>query len=414
MQKLNKKTITKPVGALSVRNTHEKDPIAPSKNHRGITLIALIITIIVMIILVGVTVNVALNGGLFDAAQKAANSTQIEVDKETLQAAALGSLGENAEVDFTKLDTNLPDGFEGSNGTYTKDGNTYKVDQYGNVTYKEPSTGDLLLLEKYFLGENGEGKNLMSLVNNDGLFIDDPDTISDASTSITFLDLSLNGDFSDLGQIGYFKYNNKAYKLEFDIITFETKEVELIYEPQGREGEIVKYDGDNDGAEEDWMILYDNGDNKEIISLDTMGSLTLGANDEQAQGETDLEKAIYSYNNAITRLNNYCASLITNENKISVRSAGSNPNDPLNENNTLYKSENLRIWMDGEYNELGKSEDENYIQDSIRLSFFNCDDYIVEGYWLASRIIDEDSNSNEVSFEIANIYYSSARKTIFL
>ena len=82
MQKLNKKTITKPVGVLSVRNTHEKDPIAPSKNHKGITLIALIITIIVMIILVGVTVNVALNGGLFKVAQDAAENTIAERDRE--------------------------------------------------------------------------------------------------------------------------------------------------------------------------------------------------------------------------------------------------------------------------------------------------------------------------------------------
>ena len=46
------------------------------KNQKGITLIALIITIIVMLILVGVSVSVALNTGLFKAAQGAAKNTE--------------------------------------------------------------------------------------------------------------------------------------------------------------------------------------------------------------------------------------------------------------------------------------------------------------------------------------------------
>lgn len=41
------------------------------RGQKGITLVALVITIIVMLILVGVTVTIALNGGLFDTAEKA-------------------------------------------------------------------------------------------------------------------------------------------------------------------------------------------------------------------------------------------------------------------------------------------------------------------------------------------------------
>ena len=52
------------------------------KKQNGITLIALIITIIVMLILVGVTVNVALNGGLFDAAKQAVAGMNIAQIKE--------------------------------------------------------------------------------------------------------------------------------------------------------------------------------------------------------------------------------------------------------------------------------------------------------------------------------------------
>ena len=47
-----------------------------TKNQKGITLIALIITIIVMLILVGVSVSVALNTDLFKTAQGAAKNTE--------------------------------------------------------------------------------------------------------------------------------------------------------------------------------------------------------------------------------------------------------------------------------------------------------------------------------------------------
>ena len=53
------------------------------KTQKGITLIALIITIIVMLILVGVSVSVALNTGLFKAAQGAAKNTEAHRANET-------------------------------------------------------------------------------------------------------------------------------------------------------------------------------------------------------------------------------------------------------------------------------------------------------------------------------------------
>ena len=62
------------------------------KKNQGITLIALVITIIVMLILVGVTITMAVNGGLFEYAKKAAGET--EVKKE-------------AEKDYTTLGKNM-------------------------------------------------------------------------------------------------------------------------------------------------------------------------------------------------------------------------------------------------------------------------------------------------------------------
>ena len=52
------------------------------KNHNGITLIALVITIIVMLILVSVTISMAVNGGLFGYAGRAARETEEAKQKE--------------------------------------------------------------------------------------------------------------------------------------------------------------------------------------------------------------------------------------------------------------------------------------------------------------------------------------------
>jgi len=55
-------------------------------NEKGITLIALVITIIVMLILVAVSVNIAMNGGIFSKARKAAFQTDVRKYQEELQA----------------------------------------------------------------------------------------------------------------------------------------------------------------------------------------------------------------------------------------------------------------------------------------------------------------------------------------
>ena len=69
--------------------THEMHNL--HTNFNGITLIALIITIIVMLILVGVTISVALNGGLFETANKAATGTQKEAERERLTEIVLAN-----------------------------------------------------------------------------------------------------------------------------------------------------------------------------------------------------------------------------------------------------------------------------------------------------------------------------------
>ena len=95
-----------------------------------------ILNIIVMLILVGVTITVALNGGLFKTAQEATTNTLIEAEREQLLSAVVAAIGDDAKVNFTKLDSNLPTSeWTGSNGTYTSPkGNKYTVDAKGKIS----------------------------------------------------------------------------------------------------------------------------------------------------------------------------------------------------------------------------------------------------------------------------------------
>lgn len=276
---------------------------------------------------------------------------------------------------------------ENENGETNEYGITKKVE----LIYDFSGKDELELLKQYFVG-----KGLLDVIDtaaSEIIFKDNPD-VDIYVKSISPLKIT---------EIMCIEYNDKIFEISGDSV-FEN--VELMYEPHGIEGKKVKYDGNNDGTQEDWMVLYDNGDNVEIVSMNVMGSVSLGDEDEQAQGDTDMDKAIYSYNNAITKLNNYCESLITNPNKISVRSVGSNPNDPTSENDEPYTSKILEDydngagnWNNGKCNGRAKSADINYKSDYVRLLYHNSDN-VRKDYWLASRFIMGDTNGDGEYFHI--------------
>ena len=102
-------------------------------NNRGITLIALVITIIVMLILVGVTISMAVNGGLFDYAGKAAGDTNNAIKAE--QQLANGGI----EVDGIWYDS-IDDYLKGKPATttihnWTRNGDTFTC-SHCNVEYE--------------------------------------------------------------------------------------------------------------------------------------------------------------------------------------------------------------------------------------------------------------------------------------
>ena len=138
MSKLNHKLKEKFVGANCVRPHFG----GIAKNENGITLIALIITIIVMLVLTGVTLAVTLGeNGLIAKANEAKIQMQIETDREELLSAVVGAIGIDGKVDFTYLDSHLPSGFTGSNGTYTSaNGHEFTVSINGEIVYTGAGT----------------------------------------------------------------------------------------------------------------------------------------------------------------------------------------------------------------------------------------------------------------------------------
>ncbi len=304
------------------------------KKQNGITLIALIITIIVMLILVGVTINVALNGGLFGITEEAASNTQMEAEREQLLSAVVTAYDtETGTINKGKLEADL--------------GTGWKVE------------GDTA-----------------------------PYTVT-----------SPKGNKFTVNANGTIEYEEKNSDKDGTL-------------PEGLTvGSEFEMDANKDGTKETWIVLYDgtadhlNENEIEVISKDTMGNLTLGANDKKATNATDInengtlediEKAIYSYNNAIDRINKYCASLIKIDN-LGVRSVGSKPSNPSYRTESTYTIKNLDSWSSktaGEtYGILGEDLDTNYTEDWSQMTTEKIQQSGDEAiYWLASRTVWEGSS----------------------
>ena len=385
------------------------------KNQKGITLIALIITIIVMLILVGVTINVALNGGLFQKADDATKLTQEAADKEELQLEIVTAYNEKeGTVDLNLLKTNLEKrnwkdvtisgdkltctSPKGNTFTVTADG---KISEGGNDAGSGNQTGSLTDFEKYILGQAGtgrplfefDGENIVGGIFNYSEFLDDPETenVDETETlGVEFLTTGINENFTK--EFVYAKYDNKVYRVIVDLATYSSERpLEVVYEPQGREGQTTA-----DG----WKILYDNGTTVEAVSTRALGRLSLGCSKTATDSATRLTEAIDSYNNAITRINNYCKNeltgLPTNSN---VRSVGAS-SETSDEASNKYTSPNLEN-RNSAYNGVGKKGDTLFEQDLVRMAYH---EVLATGtsYWMASRVVNEDSDY--VNFNVNYVY----------
>lgn len=365
-----------------------------------------------MLILVMVTIRISKDGGLFTTTRKAARDTEEQAIYDQIVNAM--ELNENGKIKPRDTFESFKSNF-GENKIQEKNGNTaskivftvkgardtytYTITENEIIIGEIKEPNDYDILKTYFLGADGNGRNLDDILDEDENWKDDPTTDVDE----TSLGINISYGYEGATTESYIiKYNNAIYELTSqemedpahlgDSTYNYTKSIELnqIYKQNlnSREGkDLGQVTGDS--QYNGWTILYDNGSYVEAVSPSAMGELHLGSDKDNVSGESEesnaeYNKAITSYDNAIETINNYCKSLSNLPTNNGIRSVGAEADttttyanlDPLNNgwaNNRGFEIKNR-----------GKDSDQFYKQDAFRMLYYN----ILSGgkdYWFASR-----------------------------
>lgn len=382
-----------------------------TKTNKGITLIALIITIIILLILAMVSIRLITNEGILTKTEVAVSRYDEEQIREKIAVAysdyKLGKYTGSTDdfptvLERTGVEANYVQGSDEEGyiiSVTTKNGEKlFKVDPDGTIETTQKDA-DLDTMERYVLGDNrAGGKKVIDIItidtNTGTITFNDNDIIPNANTELEmFTQIPIERD-GETVLYTYLKYNNDIYRTIVvgadDLSTATMEDLKLIYETTDRVGTKVKFATEDGGTEEEWTVLYDYGDTVELISPKAMGELTIGDPDR------DDAKTIASYNSAITTINDYCNELITNSNKISARSLGSNPIKPYSENSEIYTitdSEGITYKV--------KETDYNCEKDMIAMLY--CEIEAISHVWLSSRSIEKSTSSSgyeRADFEI--------------
>lgn len=367
-----------------------------------------------MLILVGVTVTTAINGGLFESARKAAIGTSFEKDKEQLTAAIATAYDVTTGIiKMDKLEEALGTGWTitgNDGGPYTvksPDGNLFKVKTDGTITEKK----ELTTIEKYFLGENGEGRDVAEIFTDDE---DENDRIvfaADSNLGIEKGQLKIAAEIRESHFVIKDSKDNSLYEIKFteDGIDPEFGVVTLLenWDKNSKVGRFVEYNNIK------YKIMYDDAEHGlQMISIEDQkynnGKLYLGYLDnyinDWSKAEdlnkdkqiSNFEKAVYSYNEAISTLNSACEGIVPAKEGIieNVRSVGSNPikGKSNEENATTYTEEefinkikNSEFYGEGMEKGFSKSPDNHHTDDLYRMLFLDLFDS-QSCFWLASRL----------------------------
>ena len=235
-----------------------------------------------MLILVGVTINVAMQGGIFKKGDNAAKSTQIEADKEQIQAAIVAAYEvETGKISKNELETSLGtgwtvDGTDGGIYTVTSPkGNKYTVNQKGEITPLEEESEDTQGgSDAPEVGENTENW----VDNGDGTFTKGDATVEIGKTTYENAEVQ-----EKLGATG------GTYKKTWTVI--------------GVEGDKLKLVSTEDVSGSVFLGTKD----PNVYKKDAEGNITTKLKDEivNLNGVRNLEfkKAVWSYANAVNTLN---------------------------------------------------------------------------------------------------------------
>lgn len=397
-----------------------------------------------MLILVMVTIRISKDGGLFTTTRKATRDTEEQaIYDQIVSAMELANDGkikprdtfESFKNKFGSGKIEEKDGNTASKIVFTvkgaRDTYTYTITENEIIIGEIKEPNDYDILKTYFLGADGNGRNLDDILDEDNnCWKDDPTTDINEST--------LNTNYgADDGTIESYiiKYNNAIYELVHqemydpdhpDDSTYayeKSLELNQIYKQNldSREGKDL---GEVTGNSEynGWTILYDYGSYVEAVSPSAMGNLGIGFDHNLTDENLQIDGAITAYDNAIETINNYCKNLSNLPTNNGVRSVGAetdNTNtycnlDPLTKK---WWSEDMGFKIENR----GKNKDDYYKQDVFRMIYYNIETSKEnEKYYIASRCVEDYeyelymgirtlSEDWELKFELFNTCIFSVR-----
>lgn len=369
------------------------------RSKKGITLIALIITIIILVILAAVSIRAVYE---MEIVGHAINGTQQYAERTKEENQMLGDTRNIINNALVKL-----------NDIRSRDnaGESSRAEEERKVPEE---------LKKYVMGVEKTGRAISEIFANGAFKAGTEADIADANTTVLYMNKMLDSNYldTDYRYYLYAKYQDIGYRISITKNAStsnaeKTTGVEVVYVPNGIEGQIKKYSIDGTETPTDWLVLYDNGNTVDItpIALGTgeKWTYTLGCDsagtivDPNAVGSTHLEKAQWSYEHMVESLNAKCDDLVDNSTALKVRSIGTQFD--LKDTTEKYSSTRLTTWPTsnaGVYNGVGQVGDMNGEQDVVRMSFFSPGGAYQEfgyakagdaDYWIASRDVHDYSSA---------------------
>lgn len=218
------------------------------KNHRGITIMALVITIIVLLILASVSIKIAIDGGLISVTQNAKDDNTIDSEKEAI------SLGYNAYKRIKERYKYFDGETSEQKNAVLEVEDAEKIDKVGNdwlITFKTKNeyelsqSGNIVLIRK--AGElvapwkdNGDGtfkKEYVILkvgdyINYDATKDENENTIiGEKATYISYSEANASADKNNGRSSGYSNdqvFNLSSYTAGWRVIGVKNGELQLI------------------------------------------------------------------------------------------------------------------------------------------------------------------------------------------
>ena len=160
-----------------------------------------------------------------------------------------------------------------------------------------------------------------------------------------------------------------------------------------KEGDYVTYE-DNYGTRRKCIVMYGPENTNytsygiQIITDDTVETVTLGYDDTLVSGSTRDEKAMNSYNSAINTLNSRASTYLNTKYASDARCVGSVPNSK-NSQSSYYTFTEISTSYSGKL----RDTDENYQKDWTQMGKLGIRDSSSNAYWLASRLVTPSTGS---------------------